>query len=207
MKGRFTPLRLFGVDAGGPRWPNLVLTAGALVLRPPELDDYPRWARLREESRSFLAPWEPPWPEDDLTRAAFRRRIKRYQLEIDRDEAYPFFLFRAGDEQLLGGITLGNVRRGAAQAGTIGYWMGQQHAGHGYMGIALRRLCRHAIEVMGLSRIEASCLPENAVSIHLLEKAGFEREGIARAYLNIAGRRRDHLLFALTAPETPHALP
>lgn len=205
MKGRFAPLRLFGVDADKPRWPTLVLSTEGLLIRPPELDDYLSWAALREESRTFLMRWEPPWPEDDLTRPAFRRRIKRYQLEIDRDEAYPFFLFRAEDKQLLGGVTLGNIRRGAAQAGTLGYWMGERFAGHGYMRRAVTCISRYAFERLGLSRIEAACLPENEVSIRLLEKAGFMREGLARRYLNIAGERRDHLLFALLAEDHHHA--
>ena len=205
MRGRFAPLRLFGVDAGKPRWPTLVLTTETLIIRPPELDDYPAWAALRDESRHFLMRWEPLWPEDDLSRTAFRRRIKRYQTEIDRDESYPFFLFRAEDGRLMGGITLGNVRRGAAQAGTLGYWMGERFAGQGYMRRAVTRVCHCAFDQLGLSRIEAACLPENAVSIHLLEKAGFGREGLARSYLNIAGERRDHILFALLADDVRHA--
>ena len=52
---------------------------------------------LRERSRDFLKPWEPIWPVDDLTRGAFRRRIRRYQREIQEDTAYPFFVFRDAD--------------------------------------------------------------------------------------------------------------
>lgn len=196
---RFAPLRLFGVESGAPRWPLLVLSGQGLVIRPPDLNDFQAWSTLRRDSHDFLKPWEPLWPEDDLTRPAFKRRIRRYDQEIARDEAYPFFIFRENDDRLLGGLTIGNVRRGAAQSATLGYWMGAPFAGRGIMGNAVRIVCRHGFSAMSLERIEAACLPENAISIKLLEKAGFEREGYARNYLSINGARRDHVLFALHA--------
>ena len=82
------------------------------------------WSRLRAASRSFLEPWEPTWPDDDLTRAAFRRRLKRQDDDMVRDEAYSFLIFDSIADELLGGITLGGVRRGVSQSGTLGYWMG-----------------------------------------------------------------------------------
>lgn len=197
LGARFAPLRLLGVETGAPRWPSLTLAHGGLLVRPPDHDDFAAWARLREASRAFLVPWEPPWPVDDLTRPAFKRRVRRYHNEIGRDEAYPFFIFDQASHALMGGLTLGNVRRGAAQAATLGYWMGAAHAGRGVMSRAVGMVCRHGFRQLGLQRIEAACLPENAPSIHLLEKAGFEREGFARRYLNIDGVRRDHVLFAL----------
>src|SRR5215470_2822216 len=89
-----------------------------VTLRAPQMGDYLEWATLREASRDFLAPWEPTWPADDLTRASFRRRIKRYFEDQRGDLAYPFFIFRRNDDALLGGLTLANVRRGCPQACT-----------------------------------------------------------------------------------------
>ena len=74
--------------------------------------DYANWAALRHLSREFLTPWEPTWPSDDLTRASFRRRLRRHANEIENDEAYPFLVFREGDDALLGGLTFGQVKRG-----------------------------------------------------------------------------------------------
>src|SRR5271168_383348 len=100
-----------------------------VVLRTPQMTDYAEWAALRENSRSFLMPWEPTWPADDLTRSAFRRRLRRHAEEMERDEAFTFLLFSDEDDTLLGGLTLGQIRRGVAQAATLGYWMGAPHAG------------------------------------------------------------------------------
>lgn len=194
---RFAPLRLLGVDSGQPRWPTLTLSGQDILVRPPQMEDFGAWADLRDRSRAFLTPWEPTWPEDDLTRTAFRRRIKRYHSEIARDESYPFFVFATEGTPLYGGLTLGNIRRGAAQTGTLGYWMGAPFAGKGIMQKAVALVCAHGLRALGLHRIEAACLPENAASIRLLEKAGFQREGFARRYLSINGARRDHILFAL----------
>ena len=168
-----------------------------VYLRPGEMRDYEQWRWLRELSRDFLTPWEPTWPADDLTRGAFRRRLRRHAEEIDRDEAYPFFIFRESDHALLGGLTLGQVRRGVAQAATLGYWMGEPHAGRGHMASAVRATTGFAFATLRLHRLEAACLPHNEASQRLLERVGFRKEGYARAYLRIAGVWQDHLLFAL----------
>ena len=167
-----------------------------VVLRAPQPSDYAEWASLREASRAFLVPWEPSWPADDLTRAAYRRRLRRYAEDQRADLAYPFFLFRQRDNALVGGLTLGNVRRGVAQSGSLGYWVGAPFARQGYMTAATRALAGFAFGTLRLHRIEAACIPTNAASIGLLEKSGFVREGYARQYLCINGVWQDHLLFA-----------
>ncbi len=168
-----------------------------VYLRLSELRDFPEWATLREKSRAFLTPWEPIWPVDDLTKASFRYRVRRHAEEMYRDEAYSFFIFREEDDALLGGLSLGPVRRGVAQAATLGYWMGEPYAGKGYMSAAVRAAMSYAFDKQGLHRIEAACLPNNEPSKRLLERVGFRQEGYARSYLNINGQWRDHLLFAL----------
>lgn len=168
-------------------------------LRAPEMRDFEAWSALRGASREFLRPWEPTWPPNDLTRPAFRARIKRYGQDVRADASYPFFIYRLGDGVLVGGLTLGQIRRGVAQTASLGYWMGEAHAGQGLMSDAVRALLPYAFATLRLRRIEAACLPENAPSIRLLERIGFTREGYARSYLCIAGAWRDHLLYAILA--------
>lgn len=176
---------------------NPTIRAERVLLRVPLLADYPQWAKLREDSRAFLAPWEPIWPADDLTKLAFRRRIRRYQREIRNGSGYPFFIFSPDGETLLGGLTLSHVQRGVAQSASLGYWMGSPFAGRGYMAAAVRAVIGFAFDTLHLNRIEAACLPHNQASIHLLEKVGFHREGYARKYLCIDGRWQDHFLYGL----------
>src|SRR5499427_4599509 len=131
-------MALFRTGAFAETFP--AIEGEGVILRQPQMSDHPEWAALRERSRAFLAPWEPIWPADDLTRGAFRRRLKRYAEDQRSDQAYSFFIFRKIDSVLVGGITLSNVRRGVAQAGSIGYWMGAPYARQGLMSAALRAL-------------------------------------------------------------------
>lgn len=171
--------------------------AGSLHLRPPRLNDFAEWAELRQRSRQFLTPWEPIWPRDDLTRGAFRRRVRRYQADMRNDTAYAFFICRNRDDRLLGGITLSNIRRGVAQSCAVGYWTGAPFAHGGVMTRALAGIAAFAFDELRLNRLEAACIPTNTASIRVLEKCGFTREGLARSYLCINGIWQDHLLFAL----------
>lgn len=188
-------MALFRLPAALP--PELAPRGRGLVLRAPVMTDYAQWSDLREKSRSFLTPWEPIWPADDLTRAGFRRRLRRYAEDILEDRAYPFLIIREEDDVLLGGVTLANVRRGIVQSGTVGYWIGQPFAGHGYMTAALRVLLPTLFGELGLHRIEAACILTNVSSARVLEKCGFSREGLARRYLCINGVWQDHHLFGL----------
>jgi [ribosomal protein S5]-alanine N-acetyltransferase len=176
--------------------PLPVIEGNGVYLRAPQMSDYGEWATLREASRAFLTPWEPTWPTDDLSRSAFRRRLRRYAEDQRSDQSYAFFLFRRSDNALTGGLTLANVRRGVAQAGSLGYWVGEPFARRGLMSSAVMALVPFAFQSLRLHRLEAACIPTNAGSIRLLEKAGFEREGYARQYLCINGLWQDHLLFA-----------
>ncbi|MDT1061831.1 GNAT family protein [Paracoccus sp. CPCC 101403] len=166
-----------------------------MVLRLPVHADFEAWAALRVHSRDFLTPWEPVWAPDHLSKKSFTNRVYWAQRANRNGNALPLFLIR-NDDVLLGAITLDNIRRGPAQSATIGYWIGEPHARQGYMREAIAGLVGHAFSVMDLSRIEAACLPENAASRGVLEKAGFKYEGVAQSYLQINGRWRNHVLYA-----------
>lgn len=167
-----------------------------LSLRPPMHSDFRAWTSLRRASRDFLQPWEPTWAPDHLTRRSFTNRVYWAQRAIANGTAIPLFLIRRDDDQLLGAITLDHIRRGPAQAGTTGYWIGESHARQGYMREAIKAVVHHAFHRLDLSRIEAGCLPENTPSRKLLESCGYKYEGVAQSYLQINGRWRNHVLYA-----------
>ncbi|MGH1578174.1 GNAT family N-acetyltransferase [Planktotalea sp.] len=167
-----------------------------LTLRPPAHSDFRTWADLRFDSADFLTKWEPTWAANHLTRKAFTNRVYWAQRSINGDTALPLFMERRADGALIGAITLDNIRRGPAQCGTLGYWVGQEYARQGYMGEAIAAMVHYAFERMDLSRLEAACLPENKASRGLLERSGFKYEGVAQAYLQIDGRWRTHVLYS-----------
>lgn len=175
---------------------KLKIETERLTLRPPVHSDFRDWVALRAQSEAFLTPWEPLWAQDHLTRKAFTNRVYWAQRSVGGGSAVPLFMFRRTDQELLGAITLDNIRRGPAQAGTLGYWTGEQHARQGYMREAIGAVVHYAFTQLDLSRIEAACLPENVASRELLERSGFKYEGVAQSYLQIAGRWRTHVLYA-----------
>ncbi|WP_306753377.1 GNAT family N-acetyltransferase [Paracoccus actinidiae] len=166
-----------------------------IVLRLPAHGDFHAWTSLRQSSRDFLTRWEPVWSPDHLTRKSFVNRVYWAARASRGGTALPLFLVRR-DGVLLGAITLDNIRRGPAQSGTIGYWIGQDFARQGYMREAIGVLVHHAFTALDLSRIEAACLPENVASRGVLEGSGFKYEGVAQSYLQIDGRWRNHVLYA-----------
>lgn len=167
-----------------------------LSLRPPSHSDFRAWAALRRDSETFLKPWEPTWAPDHLSRKAFTNRVYWAQRSIANGTAMPLFLVRREDNGLLGAITLDHIRRGPAQSGITGYWIGEPFARQGYMREAIQAVVHHAFTVLDLSRIEAGCLPENTASRSLLEQCGYKYEGVAQSYLQINGRWRNHVLYA-----------
>ncbi len=177
-----------------------------VFLRVPFAGDYREWAALRGESRSFLERWEPRWSPDELERSAWRHRIGRYREDYAQGTAIAFFIFERGSGKLSGGITLGNIRHGVSQSGHIGYWIGERYAGRGMMTDAVKVLARFSFDTLRLHRIEAVCIPDNARSIRVLEKAGFRREGLLRSYLRINGLWQDHYLYARIADDIPGAV-
>lgn len=170
-------------------------------MRAPSPGDYEAWRDLRDASRAFLTPWEPSWTADELSRSAYLARLARYRADTAERSGFTFFLFDRSRGELTGGITLGQIRRGVAQHGTLGYWMGERFSGAGRMREAVELISAFAFDVENLHRLEAACLPANQRSTALLERIGFRREGLLRKYLKIAGTFEDHALYALLAEE------
>lgn len=179
---------------------KLELIQGDLMLRVPRAGDFLEWSALRSRSRDTLTPWEPTWAADDLTRGGWRRRLAGYERERRDGTAVALFIFTqegvTGTRELVGGVRLSNIAYGVQQSASIGYWLGGDYVGQGYMSRAVDMVCRFGFDQLGLHRIEACCIPDNRASANVLTRCGFEEEGLAKSYLKINGQWRDHLLFA-----------
>jgi len=166
-----------------------------LLIRPPRRGDFEAWAQLRGKSRNHLEPWEPLWPTDALSREDWARRLRAWRTGWRNDRSFVFLILLRGSEPLIGGVSLTNIRRGAAQTGALGYWLGAGYEGFGYMREAVSAVCQWSFNRLRLERLEAATLPENARSRRVLESCGFHEEGFAPGYLEIGGVRRDHVLY------------
>ena len=176
-----------------------ILVRDPVFLRAPQVSDYQSWSALREKSRAHLTRWEQAWAPENLTLSSFRQRLRHFERDAKRACGLSLFCFRRDDNALVGGLTLTNIRYGAARAASLGYWIGAPYIRQG-LGIAsVEALLTHAFDGLDLNRVEAACQPENGASQRLLAGCGFRREGQAADYLKINGGWRDHDLFAITA--------
>ncbi len=171
-------------------------SGGGIVLRTPKWADFDEWAALRRENRDYLTPWEPSWDEVGLNRSAYRQKLANFKRLIASDSAYPFFIFRADDDQLIGACNLTNVKRGAMQSAHIGYWTGERFTRQGFARAAVRTVLDFSFNGISLHRVNAAVRTDNAASINLLESIGFIQEGLARDFLKINGAWCDHLIYA-----------
>ena len=118
-----------------------------LMLRLPLHRDYRHWSELRLNSKDFLSPWEPSWATDHLSRKSFANRVYWAQRSVTSGSGIPLFIERQDDGVLLGAVTLDNMRRGPAQAATLGYWIGAPYARQGYMREALIACVNYAFHM------------------------------------------------------------
>ena len=173
------------------------LSGERVFLRPPKRRDALKWQKLRMASKSFLVPWEPAWDASSCSRRSFIRYFKNSNYLANMDRAYSFLIFSIEDKSLLGGVNIGNVRRGVSQSASLGYWIGKQYSKKGYMKEALDVLIPSLFLELQLNRIEAATLENNLASKNLLNKIGFKKEGRLRKYLKINGEWQDHILYSL----------
>lgn len=174
---------------------------GGVYLRHPQMADYEAWKALRLESRNHLARWEPSWDQAHLSLQNYRSRLGRFKKMLGQDQSYPFHIFRASDNRLVGACNLTHVQRTVKQSASLGYWIGEAYARQGFARASVRAASKFAFETLGLHRLEAAVQAENEASIALLEQLGFQYEGVGRGYLKINGAWRDHNLYARLASD------
>lgn len=167
-----------------------------IYIRMAQKQDYLQWHEVRQANFKFLQPFEPVWSKDALTKKTFYARVRHDRYSASKDEKYAFLIFDKHDDQLLGGINMNNVNRGVFQACALGYWLAKDMNSRGMMSEAVKIISNLSFSLFGLNRIQAATLVDNTASIRVLEKNGFEQEGLARRFLKINGQWQDHFLFS-----------
>lgn len=180
------------------------LRGDRICLRPPLMRDYKKWTSLRDANHAFLQPREPLWQADELAYSQFRLRLKGYRQAAQQGRGHAFFIWSRNMNELMGGINLNHIRRGAAQMASIGYWLGAPFCNQGRMSEAVGLISDFAFTTLGLHRLEAACMVDNEASVSVLLKNNFKQEGYAPCYLEINGHWADHRLFALNCKVLGH---
>ena len=158
-----------------------------------------------ERNRAHLEPWEPERPAGFYTKRFWENRLDASAEDALRESHARYFLLRDGvsvDERVIGTCNFSNVVQGAFRACHLGYGLDGQLVGQGFMYDAIRHAVPAVMDALGLHRVMANYMPENARSAKVLERCGFVIEGFAESYLLIGGRWRDHILTSYVRRES-----
>ena len=166
-----------------------------MTIRPIQPEDAAELATLYTANRDFLAPYDPVRPDDFFTADGQRERLER-QLA---DGTHPFAILDG--DAIAGTINVFHIVRESLQSCTVGYWIDRARNGRGLATGAVEDVVAYAFGELGLHRVEAATLLDNVASQRVLEKASFERIGVARRFLLINGEWRDFVLFQRVADD------
>jgi len=170
-----------------------------IATRLVTLGDAQLLAELVSIDRDFFAPWEPTRGDDYFTVVGQRTLVRDALERYEDGSSHPRVI--VDDDRVVGRITLNGIVRGPFQSCSLGYWVGAADNGRGVATAAVQDIKGVAFEQLGLHRIQAGTLLHNVRSQRVLARNGFVRFGLAPAYLNIAGRWQDHVLYQVLRPE------
>ena len=152
------------------------------------------------ENKDHLAPWEPLRDEAYYSFENTKNLIVQFMLEYEQGSAVRFVALSKDKEKIIAVCNFTNIVYGPFQACNLGYSMSHEYQGQGIMKQVLALLIKQMFNQLGLHRIMANYMPSNTRSGRLLESLGFEREGLAKSYLKIAGSWQDHVLTSILNP-------
>tara|TARA_B100000767_G_scaffold220002_1_gene208194 strand:- start:370 stop:924 length:555 start_codon:yes stop_codon:yes gene_type:complete len=181
-----------------PVKPDIIIPTGRVRLintgDARELADY------YSRNRTHLSPWEPARTTDFYQQETMLHRILEAEGEFHADKQVKLGVFNLQNQRMVASIDFSQIVRGPMQACFVGYSIDAQCQGQGlmqqYMPLCLDYMFNH----FHIHRVMATYTTTNLRSAALLERLGFDREGYAKSYLNIAGTWEDHILTALVNP-------
>jgi ribosomal-protein-alanine N-acetyltransferase len=180
------------------------LRTARMVLRLPRESDRAEFVRVYQRSWHLYEPWVPQPPMGQTFEQMFDHTLARSDAGFKEGSGYRFFAFLPNGV-LATRVNLFHIVRDAAQRAVISWQVNAELANQGYTCEAVWALLDFAFGPqpagLGLHRVQADVIPQNAPSIRVAENSGFRREGYAKAYLKIAGKWQDHIIFAKLAEE------
>lgn len=171
-----------------------ILTTDSLVLLPAAQELARRVLNYYVRNRSFLEPFEPLKSDDFYTEGVQRRSLRADVRSAAEGRGYRYYLtLRDRTETIIGSAALSDIVRGAFRSAFLGYKLDERLQGRGLMTEAVSMMTQFGFEALRLHRIEANVMPRNKASIRVLEKCGYESEGLSKRYLRINGVWEDHI--------------
>lgn len=174
------------------------LLTSRLVLGRLKREDAAALRTYEFANRERFAPHGPLRSDEDFLPAAFAARVDTMVLDQERGASSRWVLrLREAPTEIIGHVAITVIQRGVRHAGFLGYGIAGRHVGQGLACEAVAVVLGHAFDALNLHRIEATHNPDNAASARLLAKLGFEREGLAREYIQLNGAWQDQVLNGL----------
>lgn len=167
--------------------PHMIIS----VLKP---DDVPLLVKYQNENRGHLAKWEPTRSSDYYSVEETQKRIETNLQNFELGVSISLAAFNKEKTEIIALCTFSNIVYGVFQACHLGYSISEREQGKGLMFEMLECSINYLFTKYNLHRIMANYIPENKRSEKLLYKLGFEKEGLAKSYLKIAGKWQDHIL-------------
>jgi ribosomal-protein-alanine N-acetyltransferase len=171
-----------------------------MELRLNQINDAEALTEFYMRNVSHLHDWEPRREDGFHSLESWTQRLKERLVEFESGASAHFVSYDSSTDGVVATCSITNIAKGPFQAGNLGYAVCRTQEGKGLM----RQLCQYVIDFafkeLSLNRVMANYMPRNTRSEALLNRLGFEREGLARKYLYINGKWEDHVLTSLINP-------
>ncbi len=183
--------------------PPPLLVTERVVLRLAEPSDVAAIVHYYTRNIEHFAPTDVPRPVEFLTPGYWLDQVRRSRREHAEGSSLRLLMFRRvagqrrGEPEVLGTANFTQFVRGPLQACYLGYGLDGTAQGQGFMTEGLQAAIGYVFAALDLHRVMANHLPDNGRSAKVLNRLGFQVDGLARQYLFIDGAWRDHVLNSL----------
>ncbi len=154
-----------------------------------------------KRNQDFLKRWESIKRDDFYTLEYHKRLLSIEKDEIEDGKRLKLWIYLKNTNSIIGYINFGNIIRGSFESSFLGYKLDYKNRNKGYMTEALNHALNYYFNTLKLHRVEVNVMPENLASIKVVQKLGFQKEGLARKYLKINGVWEDHIHYSLIKDE------
>lgn len=175
----------------------ILLRGDKIYLRILQEDDAQAFTSVLKVNKNYWSVFEPRQDPGFYTVSTQREKIRESLYQLRNRREYNFGIFDNITGDLVGHISLYNIKRLPFLSAFIGYSIDEQKTGRGIGTEGLKLVTAFAFEEVGLHRIEAYVSPRNKGSISVLEKSGYKQEGLLRKVLYINGVWEDHYLYGI----------
>lgn len=183
---------------------DICIPTDRIVLKTIDENQAEALLDFRWRNEAFFKAWGPAYAGNFFDLRAIQDFLEKQTILIQNGFLLRLYIFHHSDKKnntILGNVSYSNIQRGVAQSCNLGYKVDERFNGQGIATKAIKAGNEYLFKTLKLHRIEANVMPHNLASIRVVEKLGFQQEGIAKKLLKINGQWQDHIRYALLNPQ------